>query len=44
MQSLLSKAAIIPSHMSQSGTLLAQVHQVSFGTEAKDLFHRFVDA
>lgn len=44
MQSLLSKAAIIPSLMSQSDTLLAEAHQVSFGTEAKDLFNRFVDA
>ncbi|PCH01806.1 Hypothetical protein PENO1_041210 [Penicillium occitanis (nom. inval.)] len=44
MQSLLNKAAIIPSLMSHSDTLLAKAHEVSFGTEVKDLFNRFVDA
>lgn len=43
MQSLLNKAAIIPSLMGQSDILLAKAHQVSFVTEVKDLFNRFVD-
>lgn len=44
MQSLLNKAAIIPSLMSQSDILLAKAHQIGFGAGAKDLFNRFVDA
>lgn len=44
MQSLLNKAAIIPSLMSQSDLLLDKVHQANFGFELKDLFNRFADA
>jgi hypothetical protein len=43
MQSLLNKAAIIPSHLSQSDILLGKA-QGNFGHEVKDLFNRFVDA
>lgn len=44
MQSLLNKAAIIPSLLSQTDILLEKTHQGNFGIEAKDLFNRFVDA
>lgn len=43
MQSLLNKAAIIPSLLSQSDIFFAQADQASLGTECKDLFDRFVD-
>lgn len=44
MQSLLNKAAIIPSLMGQSDMLSDKAHKANFGFEVKNVFNRFIDA